>query len=206
MTCASRAAITLSARHRTSCKRRASGSNPLTGSQVRSGKHPAKPPSVGRMSPRRVTLLVCPRVARGYIGQLPSGSFRVSVYVGIDPPRRRQEPDTRPENRHLHNQRRALRSPERLRLTRRRTGRGCCRRTVHAHPPSGDDRHNAPLADRVYAAGRAILRAPGHPVAAQDDRAACASELRSRFKCSVNSHTVPPAFTGDHKVTAHRAG
>jgi len=31
-----------------------------------------------------------PRVAKGYIEQLPSGSFRVSVYVGTDPITRRQ--------------------------------------------------------------------------------------------------------------------
>jgi integrase len=31
-----------------------------------------------------------PRVAKGYIEQLPSGSFRVSVYVGTDPLTRRQ--------------------------------------------------------------------------------------------------------------------
>ena len=30
-----------------------------------------------------------PRVAKGYIEQLPSGSFRVSVYVGTDPLTRR---------------------------------------------------------------------------------------------------------------------
>ena len=46
-------------------------------------------------------------------------------------------------------------------LTRQRTGRGCYRRIVPAHPPSGGDRRNAPSADRVYAVGRAILRAPG---------------------------------------------
>ena len=31
-----------------------------------------------------------PRVAKGYIEQLPSGSFRVCVYVGTDPLTRRQ--------------------------------------------------------------------------------------------------------------------
>jgi hypothetical protein len=31
-----------------------------------------------------------PRVAKGYIEQLPSGSFRVSVYVSTDPLTRRQ--------------------------------------------------------------------------------------------------------------------
>jgi hypothetical protein len=31
-----------------------------------------------------------PRVAKGYIEQLPSGSFRVSVYAGTDPVTRRR--------------------------------------------------------------------------------------------------------------------
>ena len=38
-----------------------------------------------------------PRVAKGHIEQLPSGSFRVSVYAGTDPLTRRKHPKgTRP--------------------------------------------------------------------------------------------------------------
>ncbi len=39
---------------------------------------------VARLSVQRITLPLCPR-SKGYIQPLPSGSFRVSVYAGIDP-------------------------------------------------------------------------------------------------------------------------
>jgi len=48
MTCAIRAASALGERGRTSCKRQVSGSNPLTGSQLRRVKHPTKPPAIVR--------------------------------------------------------------------------------------------------------------------------------------------------------------
>ena len=72
-----------------SCKRQASGSIPLTGSQVRGVFALFMPQCVerfvGRMS-MAGSILMMPRVAKGHIEQLPSGSFRVSVYAGIDPP------------------------------------------------------------------------------------------------------------------------
>ena len=40
-------------------------------------------------SPYRRTITAVPRVARGHVEQLPSGSFRAVVYVGVDPLTRR---------------------------------------------------------------------------------------------------------------------
>ena len=76
-----------------SCKRQVSGSNPLTGSQFRGCMYPLRPPLRGtirgtNVGPRRYPH-VMPRVAKGYIEQLPSGSFRVTVYAGTDPLTRR---------------------------------------------------------------------------------------------------------------------
>ena len=72
-----------------SCKRQASGSNPLTGSQVTEVSILFVPQRVERMDTGRIYPDVMPRVAKGHIEQLPSGSFRVSVYAGIDPLTRR---------------------------------------------------------------------------------------------------------------------
>ena len=79
-----------------SCKRQVSGSNPLTGSQVREGSTLSYTSVRGTFRGTNVTGRiypdVMPRVAKGHIEQLPSGSFRVSVYAGIDPLTRRATP------------------------------------------------------------------------------------------------------------------
>jgi hypothetical protein len=57
-----------------SCKRQASGSNPLTGSQFGDRLYLASARFRGT-----------PSVAEGRMEQLPGGSFRVCVYAGTDP-------------------------------------------------------------------------------------------------------------------------
>ena len=69
-----------------SCKRQVSGSNPLTGSQFRGVNAPLGRPfrgtSRGTNVSDRAYPDVMPRVAKGYIEQLPSGSFRVPCTPG----------------------------------------------------------------------------------------------------------------------------
>jgi|HubBroStandDraft_2_1064218.scaffolds.fasta_scaffold190154_2 hypothetical protein len=74
---------------RASCKRQASGSNPLTGSQFSSGIDLTSSPIRGTNNTDPGDPSITSRVAKGHIKQLPSGSFRVSVHAGTDPLTRR---------------------------------------------------------------------------------------------------------------------
>jgi hypothetical protein len=72
--CAIVAVSACAACEHTSCKRQASGSNPLTGSQFGDRLYLASARFRGT-----------PSVAEGRMEQLPGGSFRVCVYAGTDP-------------------------------------------------------------------------------------------------------------------------
>jgi DNA-binding transcriptional regulator YhcF (GntR family) len=94
LTCAIGAVRAYIATNRASCKRQVSGSIPLTGSQVRTVMVASQPLCVDRFVDRmtviRVIFLACPRVAKGCVEQLPSGSWRARVYAGIDPITKRE--------------------------------------------------------------------------------------------------------------------
>lgn len=65
--CGIRAGRALRALGHTSCKRQASGSNPLTGSQFSGGKRLVSAPFRGTNVPGRGNPAAMPRVAKGHI-------------------------------------------------------------------------------------------------------------------------------------------